>query len=67
MKKSMNKPHQGALEIPPEVMNDIKGLELARIWAANEKQVVSIRWDFWDDPNIFWSAVVAGQFRSISF
>ena|SRR2546422_5369128 len=40
----------GALLVPPIAQRDPKAIELARIWAAEGSQHVSLRPDAWKDP-----------------
>ncbi len=40
----------GALLVPPIAQRDPKAIELARIWAAEGGQHVSLRPDAWEDP-----------------
>ena len=40
----------GELLIPPAAQRDRKALEIARIWAAEGHQHVSLRAGIWDDP-----------------
>ncbi|HLW64441.1 MAG TPA: DUF5076 domain-containing protein [Gemmataceae bacterium] len=42
--------HSGELPIPSAAEADAKGLELARIWAAQRRQYVTIRTNVWKDP-----------------
>ena len=42
--------HRGELDVPPEAKGDPKAIEIARIWAADGKQEVALRWDLWKDP-----------------
>jgi hypothetical protein len=41
---------KGELLIPPSAQRDREAVELARIWAADGAQHVSLRADCWDDP-----------------
>lgn len=46
------------LEIPPIAEEDRNSVEILRVWAAQQQQHVSLRWDLWDDPAI-WGVVLA--------
>jgi len=39
-----------SLPIPQQVINSEKSLEMARIWIADESQVVVLSPHLWDDP-----------------
>jgi hypothetical protein len=41
---------KGELVIPPSAQKDREALELARIWAAEGAQHVTLRADCWEDP-----------------
>ena len=43
-------PHKNELRVPEPALRDPDGVEIARIWAANDSQVVALRPDVWDDP-----------------
>lgn len=55
----------GELEIPSLAASDPEGLELARIWAADGKQVVSLRADAWDDP-VAWGLMPVDLARHVA-
>jgi hypothetical protein len=42
--------HARELRIPPPVENDVRAVELLRVWAAHGKQHVSLATHLWDDP-----------------
>jgi len=44
------KAHKGELVIPPLALEDSEGKEIARIWAAQGAQHVSLRIGQWPDP-----------------
>ncbi|OGV59049.1 MAG: hypothetical protein A2283_03660 [Lentisphaerae bacterium RIFOXYA12_FULL_48_11] len=41
---------QKELAVPPSVTADVTAVEIARIWASNGKQVVTLRPELWEDP-----------------
>ena len=57
--------HAGALPIPPRALNDRKGVELARVWAAGGKQHVTIRADIWNDPAA-WGMMLVDLARHVA-
>jgi hypothetical protein len=42
--------HKNELDIPAPATDDPKGVEIARIWAAGGRQVVTLRAEIWNDP-----------------
>lgn len=42
--------HSNELNIPEPVSLDPNAVEIVRVWAAQGKQVVSLRPDVWEDP-----------------
>jgi hypothetical protein len=56
---------RGELPIPGPATTDPKALEIARIWAANREQVVSLRAGIWSDPSM-WGLMLADLARHVS-
>ena len=50
--------HRGQLDIPPVAKSDRGATEIARVWAADGTQQVSLRPDIWDDPFV-WGMMLA--------
>ena len=50
--------HKGQLDIPPVAKRDGAGVEIARVWAAEGAQHVSLRPDIWEDP-FAWGIMLA--------
>jgi hypothetical protein len=56
---------QKELDVPPSAVNDPNSVEIARIWAANGKQVVTLRPDLWEDPAA-WGLMLVDLARHVS-
>jgi hypothetical protein len=50
------------LQIPPAATSDPNAVEIARIWAANNAQHVSLNVGLWDDPAA-WGLMLADLAR----
>jgi hypothetical protein len=57
--------HSGELSIPPPAEWDAKGVELARIWAAQGRQFVTIRTNIWKDPAA-WGLMLVDLARHVA-
>jgi hypothetical protein len=57
--------HAHALPIPPNALADDSALELARIWAANGRQEVTLATGLWDDPAA-WGMMLVDLARHVA-
>jgi hypothetical protein len=57
--------HKGELSIPPVAKADRDAVEIARIWAAQGTQQVSLRPDIWDDPAA-WGIMLVDLARHVA-
>jgi hypothetical protein len=57
--------HRNELRIPPPALDDPEGVEIARIWAANNRQVVNLRPQIWDDPAL-WGLMLVDLAKHIA-
>jgi len=53
------------LDIPASASTDPNSFEIARIWASNGKQVVTLRPEIWDDP-VNWGLMLADFVKHVS-
>jgi len=59
------KRHPNELAVPASAVADPKGVEIARIWAAGGKQVVTLRADIWKDPGA-WGIMLVDLAKHVS-
>jgi hypothetical protein len=57
--------HKNELEIPPVASRHSNAIEIARIWAAGGKQVVTLRAEAWSDPAA-WGIMLVDLARHIA-
>ncbi|HVY87811.1 MAG TPA: DUF5076 domain-containing protein [Hyphomonadaceae bacterium] len=53
------------LKPPPEAYVDPKAFEIARIWAADRKQVVTFASELWEDPR-YWGMMLVDLARHVA-
>jgi hypothetical protein len=57
--------HPRQLPIPTPAVEDARAIELARVWAAQGKQHVSLATELWDDPAA-WGIMLVDLARHIA-
>ncbi|GAC1452430.1 MAG: DUF5076 domain-containing protein [Isosphaeraceae bacterium] len=57
--------HPQQLPLPPDAAQDVRAIELLRVWASKGKQHVSLATGLWDDP-ASWGIMLVDLARHVA-